>query len=171
MRLRTSLEVNTSLEVFTNWVAKIEVWGIPIQSLHEEMENSWSLTSLTRLRWFIREPHLNVKSPTCTVKDTDLLKQYFYIWLTWTNYRINNWITSDFRKRCFDGWLCVQARVCKCQLSKSVQKQDQKLPPQVLPWWSRRAKTLWRRMQVAWVRSLVKKIDPTCYNKDWPCCN
>ena len=40
MRLRTSLEVNTSLEVFTNWVAKIEVWGIPIQSLHEEMENS-----------------------------------------------------------------------------------------------------------------------------------
>lgn len=61
VRLRTSLEVNTSLEVFTNWVAKMEVRGIPIQSLHKEMENSWSLTSLTRLRWFIREPHLNVK--------------------------------------------------------------------------------------------------------------
>ena len=40
MRLRTSLEVNTSLEVFTNWVAKMEVWGIPFQILHKEMENS-----------------------------------------------------------------------------------------------------------------------------------
>lgn len=25
---------------FTNWVAKMEVWGIPIKSLHKEMENS-----------------------------------------------------------------------------------------------------------------------------------
>ena len=64
--------------------------------------------------------------------------------------------------------VCMCVYVCKRQLSKSVQSEIsslyQKLPPQVLLWWSRRAKTLWRRMQAAWVRSLVKKIDPTCYN-------
>ena len=34
---------------FIYWTAKVEVWGIPSQGVHEEMENSWSLTSLTRL--------------------------------------------------------------------------------------------------------------------------